>query len=103
MPIGDVDIQSDEQQMYRLNFGVNAICRLEDKDGRSYGEILEALRVDYPSMRLLRLVVWAGLPETTTLEEAGRALDALGPVTILAAIRGVLQTEPTTDTAEVMA
>lgn len=102
MAIGDVNITMDSGQSYTLRLGCNAICRLEEAERRTYGEILEDLRAEKPSMRLLRLFIWAGLnepPQTATMEDAGRALDVLGPVTILAALRGVLPVgEPVEDT-----
>lgn len=64
-----------------VRFTTNAICRLEERAGKS----LEAVLADTaePGRRTLafRLLIWAGLGGVT-LEDAGDIMDEIGPVEV---------------------
>ena len=90
MAIGDVVLRG-EDRTYTLNFGVNAMCRIEKLEGRSYHAVLTDLRDPRPSMTLVRTVLRAALtnPATPTDDEAGDILDDLGgpQVVVLSFVR----------------
>lgn len=90
MVLGDVQLKGSDDKVYTLNFGVNAMCRLEDQDdrGRSYQDLLDEMRTGKPSMRTVRALAAAALvePKNATLEQVGEILEDIGgPLVLLAA------------------
>lgn len=81
-PVGNVTLNGTEGRTYTLNFGVNAMCRVEELDPqqRTYEAILGELRSGKPSMRTIRLVIAAALvdPKAATLEQAGEIAQDIG-------------------------
>ena len=59
-----------------LRFTTNALCRIEEKTGKAFGEIAAALA---GNVRIsdLRVLFWAGV-DLPTLDEAGNIIDDLG-------------------------
>lgn len=94
-----------ERQTYKVDFGTNAMCRLEegDKAGRSCAEILDAI-LSTPSVRIatVRQLVQALLvePLNPSLDETGAIIDDVGgPAIFILALRQSrhLQTLPSLD------
>lgn len=63
---------------WELRFTTNALCRLEERAGKSLADVLAD--IDTPALRRItyRLLIWAGLRDVT-LEQAGDIIDAIGP------------------------
>ena len=64
----------------KLRLTVNSICELEELDGRSITEILEAVSQPNVKMLLLRKFFWALMLDDNpdaTLEDAGKIVTAL--------------------------
>ena len=76
---GEVPFQVEGQD-YTLSFGINSLCALEDKLGKTVTEI-GALFGSNMGIRELRAVFWAGLQdhhEGTSEQQAGKLMTALG-------------------------
>ena len=78
--IGNVDVKGGEGRVYTLNFGVNAMCRLEDLTGRAYHEVLMEMKKGLPSMKTIRQFVQAALvaPPAESPEQAGTIIEDIG-------------------------
>ncbi|NWJ24771.1 hypothetical protein [Rhizobium sp. RM] len=79
--LGQVHLQAGDEE-YRISFGINALCELEDVFGKSVQKIVEEdLNGDDITMKAVRNVVWAGLldqhPEIT-VKEAGNVVSKAG-------------------------
>lgn len=80
---GDVELKGAEKT-YRLNFGTNTACSVEETTNRSYVDIMADLRGASPSIRLMRDVIRAALiaGDSThadmSLEAVGAVIDDLG-------------------------
>lgn len=74
---------------YVLNFGVNAMCRLEAITGRPYYEVMREVMGGEPRMETARHLMQAVLtdPATPSPEEAGNVLDDIGGIAALLAAR----------------
>lgn len=87
MAVGDVQLQGESGATYTLNFGVNAMCRLEELDPqqRTYQDVLREMQTGRPSMRTIRAVVAAGLVEPTnqTVEQVGAIIEDFGGVLVV--------------------
>jgi hypothetical protein len=87
MAVGDVILSGNDGRSYTLNFGVNAMCRLEDLDPqkRTYREVLLEMQTGRPSMRTVRTVVAAALvePKDQTLEQVGDVIEDIGGVLVV--------------------
>lgn len=79
MAIGDVQFKG-ASGTYTLNFGCNAMCRLEAGTGKTYDAVMAELGADDPPMTLIRQVVQALVtePKEPALEQAGDILDDIG-------------------------
>lgn len=63
---------------YEIEFGLNAVCLLEDAVHRPLHDIMDSLVAGVVDIRLARAVFWAGLLANNrgmTLERAGAILD----------------------------
>jgi hypothetical protein len=80
--VGNVTLNGTEGRTYTLNFGVNAMCRMEEIDPkqRHYEELIGELKSKKPTMSTIRLVIAAALvdPKHATLEQAGEILEDIG-------------------------
>lgn len=87
MPAGDVELKGAEDRTYRLNFGTNAMCRLEDLDGRSYHEVLAELHTGKPRMKTLRAFMQAALvdPAQATADQVGTIIEDIGGAPVILA------------------
>lgn len=67
-------------ESYVLHYSHNAICRLEEASGKSLGQLTRELEAmgENLSVRSVRLLFWGGLPEGTTLDQAGEIMDGVG-------------------------
>ncbi len=79
--LGQVALTAGDKE-YRVSYGVNALCELEEAFDKSVQKIVDQdLNGANVSMRAVRRVVWAGLidqhPEIT-LKEAGAIADSAG-------------------------
>lgn len=87
MALGDVVLKGSNDKAYTLNFGVNAMCRLEDLDPthRTYREILKEVQSDTASMRTIRTLVSAALeaPTGLTPEQVGDLIEDFGGVLVV--------------------
>lgn len=96
MAVGDVQLQGESGAQYTLNFGVNAMCRLEELDakGRTYHEVLLEMRTGRPSMRTIRQVVAAALvdPANQTVEQVGTIIEDIGGVLVV--LSAFVQSDP---------
>lgn len=72
---------------YVLDFGSNAICRMEEQTGEYYGAILEQLRSPTCKAKYVRAWVWACLTDRPdlTIEQAGDILDDIGGASVVLA------------------
>jgi hypothetical protein len=86
MALGDVTV-AGESRSYTLNFGMNAMCRLEALTGRPYHDVMQEIAKGMPSMGTLRSFVQAALvdPQPATADDAGVAGDEIGTPALLAA------------------
>src|SRR5687767_6768190 len=76
---GEVPFEVDGQP-YTLSFGINSLCALEDRLGKTVAEI-GALFGGSMGLRDLRAVFWAGLQDRhagLTELDAGRVMTDLG-------------------------
>lgn len=82
MAVGDAELKSaDGQRIYRVNYGVNAMCRLEALvSPRSYQSVLAELNSGRPKMTTIRAYFQACLiePKLDTAEAVGDALEDVG-------------------------
>lgn len=72
-----------------LRYTVNSLCALEEKTGKTIGD----LTANLASLSALRAVLWAGLLHSQpgkTLEEAGALIDKIGPTEAIKAISEAL-------------
>lgn len=63
---------------YKIEYGLNAVCSLEDVTHRTLDDIVDSLKKGVADIRLARAIFWAGLLANTrsmTLERAGEILD----------------------------
>lgn len=63
---------------YKIEFGLNAVCSLEDVMHRPLDDIMDSLAEGVADIRLARAIFWAGLLANNrgmTLERAGAILD----------------------------
>lgn len=76
---GRISFEADGQA-HALHYSHNAICRLEETTGKSLGQLTRELESmgENLSVRSVRQLFWGGLPEGTTLEQAGEIMDAVG-------------------------
>lgn len=72
---GRVPIEAGGRDL-ELRFTTNALCRIEEKTGRAFGEIAAGLS---GNVRIsdLRVMFWAGA-NLASLDEAGEVIDGLG-------------------------
>lgn len=66
---------------YRMNFGTNAACRVEEAlKGKSFLEAMAELRGKAPSITMMRLIFQVALvdPQNPSADDAGRIIDDLG-------------------------
>ncbi len=63
---------------WEVRFTTNAICRLEERAGKSLQEVLAETAEGGRRTLAFRLLIWAGLGGVT-LEDAGDIMDAIGP------------------------
>lgn len=81
MAKGVVELKGSDDKTYKLKFGTNAICKIQEALDRPLGAILASLtdetRVD---MRILRTMVQCALiePANATPEQAGDLIDDVG-------------------------
>lgn len=76
--LGDVRFEAEDQG-YVLVLDANALVAIEDETGLGLDEMGEAF--EKPTMRMLRLLFWAGLQTHhagVTLTEAGRLMGVVG-------------------------
>jgi hypothetical protein len=102
MAMGDVEFKGEDGKTFILNFGTNAMCRLEKATGKTYGQVCDELRAENPPIMLARHFVQASLvePKGLTEEQAGDVLDAIGgPAQILTAFRRASTPAPKAETA----
>lgn len=81
---------------YVLKFGTNAICLMQEKLGRSLGEILEGLKDEKNTdMSVIRTMVLCALiqPKDATPEMAGDLIDDVGLKRITTAFGAVFGEE----------
>lgn len=80
---GEVSFDADGTS-YTLHFSTNALCELEAELDLGLMQIAALLgKPDKLTMRHVRLLFWAGLRdrhEGVTLTDAGRIMDAIGPL-----------------------
>lgn len=77
---GRVSFEADGET-HELRYTSNALCRLEDATGKTImqlGREIESGGEDGSVIKAIRLMLWGGLPEGTTLDQAGDILDAVG-------------------------
>lgn len=91
MAIGDVTVKGLEGRSYTVNFGVNAMCRLEEQigDGTPYHQMIAEIRTGVPRMTTIRRFFKAGMvdPKPESDEQAGEILEDIGgAVTVIAAL-----------------
>lgn len=72
---GTVEIEANGRT-YTLRFTTNALCRLEEAAGRSFGALVDDLG-GAVNMNTLRLMIWAGIGGIGK-EVAGDIIDAIG-------------------------
>lgn len=66
---------------FTMRFGINALCELEDRFGKSAVEVANDLNGEAVSVGSLRAVIWCGLQEyheDLTEKDVGRIIDDLG-------------------------
>ncbi|HEX8030272.1 MAG TPA: hypothetical protein VF491_17480 [Vicinamibacterales bacterium] len=89
MAIGDFELKGQSGATYTLNFGVNAMCRIEEKDlqQRTYNLIVAEMQTGHPSMRTVRTVMAGALvsPANQTVEQAGEIVEDIGGIAIVIA------------------
>ena len=64
-------------QPYELRFTTNALCRLEERTGKSLEIVLSETGMDGRRTTAFRALLWAGIG-TVTLETAGEIIDEIG-------------------------
>jgi hypothetical protein len=85
MPLGNVTLKREGDRDVTLNFGVNAMCRLEGIDGRHHQEVLREMQSGQPRMTTIRSLVQAALvdPEGVSPEEAGHIIEDIGGPSVI--------------------
>ena len=63
---------------YELRFTTNAICRVEERGGKSLQDVLADAAVPGKRTLAYRLLLWAGIGGIT-MDAAGDLMDDLGP------------------------
>lgn len=86
-----MELEGSGGQTYKLKFGTNAICKIEDKYDKSIGDVLEVLS-DPKKIRMstLRALVQVSLEGTPDDDEVGDLIDDVGVAKIAAAFNDML-------------
>ncbi len=91
---GEVDLVAGES-VYTLALGMNEICALQARTGKTYGELLNAMTFDFAAFRD---VVWSSLKryhakQFPTITSVGDFIDSLpaGHISAAKAIRDLLE------------
>ncbi|NSX92651.1 GTA-gp10 family protein [Agrobacterium tumefaciens] len=87
---GHVPLQAGDRE-YRISYGINSLCELEEAFGKSIQKIIDEDISDGKDIRMssVRKIVWAGLIDQDsdmTLKDAGDIADLAGIPACMAAI-----------------
>lgn len=84
---GEVSFKAGEKD-YTLCFTINAVCELEDRLGKSVGEIVS----DMGRISVVRAVLWAGLlhHHKVSIEQAGEIMHEAGAAATAQAINAAM-------------
>lgn len=76
---GVVELKGSDGQKYKLKFGTNAICKIEERHNKSIGEVLNSL-TDEKTLRVstLRELVQVSMKGDPDPEAVGDLIDDVG-------------------------
>lgn len=83
--LGNITVKGGDDRTYTLNFGVNAMCRLEELTGRPYHEVMREMQSGLPRMATIRQFLQAGLvdPRPESAEQVGTIIEDIGGAAVV--------------------